>query len=234
MTVIAIDGPSGSGKSSTARGVASRLGLRYVDTGSMYRALTWWVLQSGIDPRESAAVAARCREPRIDLVDDPRDPRVLVDGRDVSAEVRGPDVGAAVSLVSAVPEVRQRLVGLQRALVEAATSSGRGAVVEGRDIGTVVLPDADLKVFLTADAAARARRRALEELSRQADEPGEPDEAHVRATEEHLLDRDDLDSSRAVSPLVPAEDAVHIDGTQWTLEEVIDRVIEELRRREEA
>jgi len=225
--VIAIDGPSGSGKSSTSRGVALRLGLRYVDTGAMYRAMTWWMLHQGIDPSDAATVAARCAEPVIDIDTDPADPRVRVDDQDVSAQIRGTEVGAAVSIVSSVPDVRQRLVTLQRDLVRDALESGIGVVVEGRDIGTVVLPDADLKVFLTADAEARARRRALEDAQRQG--TGDAvDHAAVTQTEEHLRSRDALDTGRAVSPLRAADDAVHIDGTHLTLQQVVDAVVSAL------
>lgn len=219
MTIIAIDGPSGSGKSSTSRLVAARLGLRYVDTGAMYRAMTWWMLQQGIDPSDSEEVAARCAAPVISCTDDPDDPRVFVDGQDVSTEIRGPEVGGAVSKVSAVPEVRQRLVTLQRELVQRSVADGVGVVMEGRDIGTVVLPDADLKVYLTADAAARAERRAREEAARHGGS------VSIEQTEQHLLQRDALDTTRAVSPLQMAQDATHIDGTFLTLDEVADAVI---------
>lgn len=218
--IIAVDGPSGSGKSSTSRLVASRLGARYVDTGAMYRAMTWWMLRHGVDPDDPAAIAARCGEPVIELLDDPHDPHVSVDGTDVSADIRGSQVGAAVSRVSAVPEVRSRLVAIQRALVSAARDRGEGVVVEGRDIGTVVLPDADLKVFLTADAAARAQRRAREQAG-----DGPVDGDAVQATQEHLLSRDAVDSTRAVSPLVAAADAVRIDGTHLSLDEVVDEIL---------
>lgn len=222
MTIIAIDGPSGSGKSSTSRLVAERLGLRYVDTGAMYRAMTWWMLEQGIDPKDASEVACRCSEPDIVVLDDPRSPGVLVNGQDVSLEIRGPKVSGAVSLVSAVPQVRQRLVALQRALVDVAHASGTGVVMEGRDIGSVVLPDADVKVFLTADADARARRRALEDAQRG---DGTLQEEAVAQTHENLLARDALDSSRAVSPLVMADGAVHIDGTFLALDEVVDHVV---------
>ena len=175
--IIAIDGPSGSGTSSTSRGVADRLELRYVDTGAMYRAMTWWMLEHGVDVGSPEAVAARCAEPVILLRDDPKDPGVMVDGHDVSASIREPRVADAVSLVAAVPAVRARLVQAQRDLVAAARAEGRGVVMEGRDIGTVVLPDADLKVFLTADVAARAARRAQEDVERHGvGSPGESGE----------------------------------------------------------
>lgn len=219
--VIAIDGPSGSGKSSTSRGVASRLNLRYVDTGAMYRAMTWWMLEQGIDVDDAEAVAQACVQPDIDLRDDPADPRVLVDGRDVSADIRDTPVADAVSRVAAVPGVRARLVGQQRDLVAAALGAGAGVVVEGRDIGTVVLPDADLKVYLTADVRERAARRAREQASTQ----GAMD---VDGAHDNLTARDALDSTRAVSPLQQAPDAVAIDGTNLSLEQVIDAVVTSL------
>jgi len=216
--IIAIDGPSGSGKSSTSRGVADRLGLRYVDTGAMYRAMTWWMLEQGVDVCSSDVVTALCDEPVIHLRDDPNDPGVMVDGHDVSARIREPRVAEAVSQVAAVPAVRARLVQAQRDLVAAARAEGHGVVMEGRDIGTVVLPDADLKVFLTADVAARAARRAQEDVARHG-------VGSVASAQANLESRDQLDSTRAVSPLQQAADARIIDGTWMSLDEVIDAVI---------
>jgi cytidylate kinase len=211
--VVAVDGTSGSGKSSTSRGVADRLGLRYLDTGAMYRAMTWWMLHQGVDVHDPAAVAARCTEPRIESGNDPLAPTITVDGADVAAAIREPDVNAAVSPVSAVPAVRTRMVAMQRAAIEEALQSA-GIVVEGRDIGSVVWPEAPVKVFLSADPAARALRRAAEEGG-----------SDVGATEESLLARDKIDSGRAVSPLVMAEGAVHIDTTAYSLDEVIAQVV---------
>ena len=219
--IIAIDGPSGSGKSSTSRGVAQRLGLRYVDTGAMYRAMTWWMLTQGVDVDDPAAIAERCGEPVIELGVDPVAPMVRVDGRDVSADIREASVADAVSLVATVPQVRERLVRSQRDMVDEALASGSGVVMEGRDIGTVVLPHADLKVYLTADVEARATRRALEESQRSGS-------GSVSAAQENLQSRDELDTTRAVSPLQQAADAVAIDGTHLTLDEVIDAVIRAL------
>lgn len=218
--IIAIDGPSGSGKSSTSRLVATRLGARYVDTGAMYRAMTWWMLNQAIDVDDAAAVARRCGEPVITVSDDPESPYVSVNGVDVTADIRGPAVGEAVSRVSAVPEVRSRLVATQRGIVAEARAKGEGVVMEGRDIGTVVLPDADVKVYLTADASARAERRAREQAG-----SSEVDGDTVRATEEHLLSRDAVDSTRAVSPLQAAVDALLIDGTFLSLDEVADQIV---------
>ncbi len=208
--VVAVDGTSGSGKSSTSRGVADRLGLRYLDTGAQFRAVTWWVLSQRIDPHDSAAVAARCQEPLLSSGTDPLAPTISVDGVDVSVEIRSPEVTAAVSPVSTVPAVRQRLLELQRAII-----GEGGIVVEGRDIGSVVWPQAQVKLYLTADPAARASRRAAEDV-RHSD---------VRRTEAMLLERDRIDSGRATAPLVLAEGAVHLDTTHSTLDEVIDRVV---------
>ncbi len=209
--VVAVDGPSGSGKSSTARGVAERLGLRYLDTGAMYRALTWWLLQRGVDVHDAAAVAAVCERPALESGTDPAAPTITVDDTDVSVPIRGPEVTLAVSAVSAVPEVRARLVALQRDIID-----GGGVVVEGRDIGSVVAPDAQVKVYLTADAATRARRRTAELVGRSVTVPD---------TEADLARRDRLDSSRAASPLVQAVDAVVLDTTHLTLEQAIDAVV---------
>ena len=207
--VVAMDGPSGSGKSSTSRGVASRLGLRYLDTGAMYRAMTWWMLQNGVDPTDGDEVAAHVQRPVLVSGTDPGRPTITVDGTDVALPIRGPEVTAVVSAVSAVPEVRRRLVREQREII------GDGdIVVEGRDIGTVVAPAAAVKVFLTADPSARAERRSAEH-----------DDADVAATERDLLRRDTLDSGRATAPLTMAADAHHLDTTPYTLDEVVDRVV---------
>lgn len=205
--VVAIDGPSGSGKSSAARGVARRLGLRYLDTGAMYRAVTWWALRAGVPVHDADTLAARCGEPVIEVDTDPTAPRVAVDGIDVSRPIRSREVTNAVSLVSAVPEVRQRLIACQRELI-----GDGGIVVEGRDIGTVVAPDADVKVFLTADEDERARRRAAEGLAGVRVEVG--------LTRQEMARRDQLDSRQ----MVKASDAVVLDTTHLDLDQVIDRI----------
>lgn len=207
--VIAVDGTSGSGKSSTSRGVAERLGLRYLDTGAMFRAMTWWLLREGVDVRDVEAVAAAAGRPRIESGTDPLAPTITVDGTDVSVEIRGEDVTAAVSPVSAVPEVRALLLDLQREVI-----GDGGIVVEGRDIGSVVWPEAEVKVYLSADPDARAVRRAAEQ--------GGTD---VAITQQSLLERDRIDSGRATAPLTMAEGAVHVDSTHLTLPEVIDRIV---------
>ena len=209
--VVAVDGTSGSGKSSTSRGVAERLGLRYLDTGAMFRAITWWLLREGVDVRDADAVAAAVAagRPRIDSGTDPLGPTITVDGTDVSVDIRGEDVTAAVSPVSAVPQVRSLLLDIQREVI-----GDGGIVVEGRDIGSVVWPAAQVKIYLSADPDARAARRSAE--------LGGTD---VASTQQSLLERDRIDSGRATAPLTMADGAVHVDSTHLTLAEVIDRIV---------
>ncbi|MEZ5119917.1 MAG: (d)CMP kinase [Candidatus Nanopelagicales bacterium] len=209
--VIAVDGPSGSGKSSVSKGVAQRLGYDYLDTGAMYRAVTWWGLTHDVSAHD---VAGRLAECVIVSGTSPDSPTITVNGEDVSETIRTPEVTAAVSAYSAVPEVRAALVAQQRAV---AASANHGLVAEGRDLGTVVFPDADLKVYLTADVAARAQRRAAEDVERGHG-------ADVADTHESLAARDAADSTRTVSPLQAAEDAVAVDATYMTLAEVVDYV----------
>lgn len=222
--VVAIDGPSGSGKSSTSKGVARVLGLDYLDTGAMYRAMAWYMLDRGVDVTDAEAVAAAAPAPVLVLTTDPAAPTISVDGVDVSQPIRGQAVTAAVSPVAAVPQVRQRLVGLQREAVRTSLDGGRGIVVEGRDIGSVVLPDATAKIYLTADAEARAARRALEDAGRSG--AGTPAADEVAATAASLAARDKLDSGRAASPLRRADGAVPVDGTYLTLDEVIATIVD--------
>ena len=218
--MIAVDGPAGSGKSSVCRGVAQRLGFRYLDTGAMYRAMTWAMLDAGVDVDDPEAVARAAQDVVIVSGTDPQAPTILVGQVDVAAPNRGDDVTGAVSAVSAVPSVRERLVALQRQHVDQARAAQQGIIVEGRDITTVVLPDADLKVFITADPAVRASRRALQdaELGKEA--------VDVAATESALRLRDAKDSSRAASPLAQADDAVVLDTTHLTLDEVLDAFVD--------
>ena len=221
--VVAIDGPSGSGKSSTSRGVARALGLDYLDTGAMYRAMAWFMLDRGVDVADPLAVVALADQPSLVSTTDPQAPTISVDGVDVSESIRGEAVTGAVSPVAAVPEVRARLVALQRAAVAASLASGRGIVVEGRDIGTVVLPDATAKIFLTADPEARAARRALEDAGRSGG--GSAPAGDIAATAASLAQRDAIDSGRAVSPLRRADGASQVDGTYLTLDEVIAAIV---------
>ncbi|KAA1372512.1 (d)CMP kinase [Aeromicrobium fastidiosum] len=209
--VVAIDGPSGSGKSSTSRGVADRLGLAYLDTGAMYRAMTWALLQRGVDLDDPAAVASAADAVRLESGTDPLAPTIHADGTDVAEPIRTDEVTGAVSLVAAVPHVRELLVDLQRRAIGEAPG---GIVVEGRDIGSVVVPDAPVKIYLVADPAARAARRAAENGG-----------ADAAATEAALAVRDQIDSTRAASPLVQAHGAVVVDGTHLTLDEVIDTIV---------
>jgi CMP/dCMP kinase len=200
--VVAIDGPSGAGKSSTSRGVARALGLRYLDTGSMYRALTWWLLDRGTDPADQDVVARLAGEPVIEVSTNPAVPWTRIDGIDVSEAIRTREVTDAVSAVASVPQVRARLIAMQREVIAA---SG-GIVAEGRDIGTVVAPDAQVKVFLTADGAARASRRSAEaSWSTQTDQER----------------RDRLDAAQSAK----AADAVVIDSTGLGLDEVVGLIV---------
>lgn len=208
--VIAIDGPSGSGKSSVSRAVAKQLGLAYLDTGAMYRAMTWWVQKKGIDPIDGDAVFDVAKVAQIKPSTDPANPVIFVGDVDVSVPIRGDVVTSAVSAVSAVPQVRTLLVELQR---EITANAKQGIVVEGRDIGSVVLPDASLKLYLTADSQARAARRAAE------------NGGEVQTTQEKLIARDHADSTRTVSPLEMAADANLVDTTHMELAEVVDYVL---------
>jgi CMP/dCMP kinase len=212
--VVAMDGPSGSGKSSTSRGVAARLGLRYLDTGAQFRAVTAWMIEHGVDFADPSAIAARAEEPEIVSGTDPEDPTITVDGRDVAAEIRTQAVTDHVSAVAAVPEVRHRLLELQRTII-----GDGGIVVEGRDIGSVVAPAAEVKVYLTADPSARAERRTAENGA-----------GSVEATQADLLRRDTIDSGRAVAPAMMPDGAVHIDTTPYSLEEVVDQVVALVRQ----
>ncbi|WP_405482384.1 (d)CMP kinase [Streptomyces sp. NBC_00009] len=209
--IVAIDGPSGTGKSSTSKAVAAQLGLSYLDTGAQYRAITWWMVNNGIDLTDPTAIAAVAGKAEIVSGTDPSDPTIAVDGVDVAGPIRTTEVTSKVSAVSAVPEVRARITELQRSI---AASAGQGIVVEGRDIGTTVLPDADLKIFLTASPEARAARRS-----------GELKGADVKATQEALIKRDAADSSRKTSPLAKAGDAVEVDTSELTLQQVIECVV---------
>ncbi len=207
--VVAMDGPSGSGKSSTAKAVAARLGLRYLDTGAQFRAMAVWMLRHGVDVSDPGAVAALADKPVIESGTDPLAPTITLDGEDVAEAIRSEETTAAVSPVAAVPAVRARLLELQRAIIGAG-----GIVVEGRDIGSVVAPDAGLKLYLTADPAARAARRTAEQGG-----------GSVTATEAALLRRDAIDSTRTTAPLTVPDGATHLDTTPYTLDEVVDMVV---------
>ena len=211
--VIAVDGPAGSGKSTAARGVARALGLRYLDTGSTYRALTWWLLAHGQDISDPGAVAAGAGRPVIKVGTDPDAPQIHVDGRDVAGPIRTREVSNAVSAVAAVPEVRRHLIAMQRKIIAEALAAGAGIVAEGRDIGTVVAPDAPVKVFLTASEAVRARRRA-------ADLSADP-AVTVAVTRADQARRDRSDAPQ----MAGAADAVEIDTTALDLDHVVSEIV---------
>ncbi len=214
--VIAVDGPSGSGKSSAARGTATALGLRYLDTGAMYRAVTWWMLEHDVDLADAAAVAGHTQDLSIEISTDPAAPRVRVDGIDVTAAIRNRHVSNVVSLVAAVPEVRALLIGQQQEIIAGAAVAG-GIVAEGRDIGTVVAPGATAKVFLTASEQVRAERRAAELGS--ASRGDKPPSAAVTMAEQARRDQRDAPQSQM------AGDAVEIDATDMGLADVIARIV---------
>ena len=217
MIVVALDGPSGSGKSSTSKAIAIRAGWNYLDTGALYRAITFLALS--IKSENPKDIIAAVIDSPITFVSDPRDPKVFLDGKDISKEIRSHEVTEKVSVISALPEVRAELLTLQRSIIKKAD---RGIVVEGRDIGTVVCPDAALKIYLTADISARANRRDAELA----------DQSHgAEAVAQSLAARDEIDSTRTVSPLAMAQDAVHIDSTELNLEETADRIWELLSQR---
>ena len=217
--IIAVDGPSGSGKSSTARGVATRLGLRFLDTGATYRAVTWSAVEHGLDLDDTAAVAQRARDLRLEISTDPAHQFVIADGTDVTAAIREPRISEVVSKIATNLDVRKELVRRQREIIDDAQPTG-GIVVEGRDIATVVATDAELKVLLTADQDARMARRGAQVGS---------------LTAEQLRDqivRRDADDSTVSEFQVASDGAVTIDSTHLTLEEVID-VISKLAKEAE-
>ena len=211
--VIALDGPASSGKSSVGAAVAAALGLRFFDSGLLYRVLAWAALDHAVDPADGPAVAALAASAAVEADAEGRLNRVLLDGRDVSAEIRTPDVDRVVSVVAQEPEVRAALLVRQRALVEAG-----GIVVAGRDIGTVVLPGADVKIWLDAGAEERAARRALERGIDPASRAG-------RAILDDLRRRDRTDGARAIAPARPAEDAIHVRTDGNTLDQTVAAVI---------
>ncbi|MCD6361859.1 MAG: (d)CMP kinase [Armatimonadetes bacterium] len=220
--VVAIDGPAGAGKSTVARAVAEATGCTYIDTGAMYRAVAYRALQAGLQVgRDDGAIGELAGKLRFEFVTRDGTRRLLVDGEDVSEVIRTPEVGALSSPVSAIPAVREHLVAAQRRMAESVP-----VVMEGRDIGTVVFPNARVKVFLTASAEERARRR-YEEMR------GRGEEVSYEQVLAAQRERDERDSSRALAPLRPAEDAVTIDSDGLTVEQVVQRVLQlldEVRR----
>jgi len=211
---VTIDGPAGAGKSSAARELARRLGFRLIDTGAMYRALAWAVRDAGLPPAESPALLALLERTRVELAGE----RVLVDGRDVTAEIRTPAIGELTSTLSALKPVRDKLTPMQRAMAEAG-----GAVLEGRDTGSVVCPDAEVKFYLDADPEARARRRREELAARGV-------AVDLAAVRDEVARRDRQDTERALAPTVRPDGAVLIDSTDLDAEAVVQRLVDEVER----
>ena len=217
--IIAIDGPAGAGKSTVARALAARLGLAYVDSGATYRAAALKVLEAGVSPGDPEAVIRLMAHTRIQFLAREDQWQALLDGRDVTGVIRTPEVTLAAAQVSRFPEVREKMVALQRDL-----AAPPGLVMEGRDIGTVVFPDAPVKIFLDARREERARRRLEQEQI-------EGRRASLKQTAEEIRRRDQLDAEREISPLVAAPDAVRIDSTRLTAPEVVERILELARER---
>ncbi|MGE5173242.1 MAG: (d)CMP kinase [Betaproteobacteria bacterium] len=216
--VIAIDGPSGAGKSTTARLLAKRLGYLYIDTGAMYRAVGWKAKQEGIDPADEEKLADLCRRTEVTIKKDNSDPRFYIDGHDVTSDIRTPEMGMMASAVSKSPSVRAHLLTLQREL-----GRNGGVVMDGRDIGTVVFPDADVKFFLDASPEERGHRRYLELKAKGMDVNPE------RITRE-IRDRDEQDSGRSLAPLRRADDAVLVDSTRIDIDEVLKLMLSEIAK----
>jgi len=214
---VAIDGPCASGKSTVARALAERLGYRYINTGAMYRAVAFYALRSGVDPQNEQQVAPMLDRVQIDLRGPPADQRTILNGQDVTEQITSPEVASAASAISSLLVVRQRLVYLQQQMAKAG-----GVVLEGRDIGTVVLPDAECKFFLTASLLERARRR-------KRDYEAMGVERSLEEVKEELSRRDHNDMSREHSPLIKAPDAIEIDSTGLGVEEVVQRMVEVCR-----
>jgi cytidylate kinase len=216
---IAIDGPAGAGKSTIARLVADTLGFVYVDTGAMYRAVTWMVLQQDVSPSDTVRVVAIARSMKLELRPGPEGQQVFVSGEDVTGRIRTPAVNENVSDVAKIREVRELLVAKQKEMTAA-----KGVVMDGRDIGTHVLPDAEVKVFLTASPRVRAERRFKEMKDTHPD-------LTIDQLEQDIARRDRIDEQREVSPLVRAQDAVLLDSTGMSIPEVVDRILELCRAR---
>ncbi len=216
--VIAIDGPSGAGKSTAARRLAERLGYIYIDTGAMYRAIGWKAKREGIDPADETMLADLCSRTEVTIKKDNGDPRFSVNGIDVTGEIRTPEMGMMASAVSKSPAVRARLLTLQREL-----GRGGGVVMDGRDIGTVVFPDADVKFYLEASAGERGKRRYLELKAKGMD----VDRAQIT---KEIEERDRQDSGRALAPLKKADDALLIDSSAMSIDDVLDKMLSEIKK----
>ena len=217
--VIAIDGPAGAGKSTVAQKVAARLGLTYVDSGATYRAIALKVLQSAIAPEDEPTVARLIAQTDIRITTEGLQSRVLMDGEDVTEKIRTPEVTLAAAKVSRLSQVRAKLVAIQRSC-----ATGRGVVMEGRDIGTVVFPNAALKVFILADPEERARRRLNQERK-------EGRSATLEQTADEIARRDQLDAERKISPLVAAADAYQIDSTDLLADQVVEQILDLARKK---
>lgn len=231
--VVAVDGPSGAGKSSVSRAVAGRLGLRYLDTGAQYRAMTWWMLHRGIDVTDRQAVTEASGKPAIVSGTDPDRPAITVDGEDVSVQIRTPEVTAAVSAVAGIQPVRDRLIALQRQIIAEALADSAGVVAEGRDIAEVVYPAADSKIYLTASPEARAKRRSAELATgdvavadSDADGIG-PRPSASPSLDDTLCDlaRRDAEDAKTTRPLEAAPGSTVVDATHLSLTEVVDHVV---------
>lgn len=221
--IIAIDGPAGSGKSSAARLLAKTLGYLYLDTGALYRAVGWTALKEHLNVQDEAVLKALCAKLELTVKPDGNGMRVVVNGQDITGEIRTPEVSRAAAAVAVVPAVRQRLLGIQREIGKKAEAQ-RGVVVEGRDIGTVVFPDAPVKFFLEAQPEVRVQRRHLE-LRQQGLS------VDLSATRQEIDTRDLKDSSREISPLKPAADAMRIDSTALTLEDVVSTMVQAIEQK---
>jgi CMP/dCMP kinase len=217
--IIAIDGPAGAGKSTVARAVARRLGYLFINTGAMYRAVAWKALQEGIPLDDAVAVGRLAGESSIELTGDVDSMRVLIGGRDITGEIATPQVGRAASIVSSISAVRRALVARQQRIGRAG-----GVVMEGRDIGSKVFPDAEVKIYLDASPEARARRRYDEDFVRGVAV------ASLEEMKREIELRDHRDTTRADSPLTRAEDAIYIDSSEMTVDEVVDRILEIARQ----
>jgi cytidylate kinase len=220
--VIAIDGPSGAGKSTAAKLLARRLGYIYIDTGAMYRSIGWKAKREGVDPADEAALAGLCSRTAVTIKEDNSDPRFYVDGTDVTGEIRTAEMGMMASAVSRSPAVRARLLALQREL-----GNTGGVVMDGRDIGTVVFPDAEAKFYLDASAEERGKRRYLELRAK-----GE--EVDLEQITREIRERDLQDSSRALAPLRKADDALLIDSSTLTIDQVLERMLAEIGNKNNA
>ncbi len=213
--LITIDGPAGAGKTTVSKELASRLGYRYIDTGALYRGIAHQVAANGISPSDDSALERLCAGITLDFKESNDGLRLICNGRDITDEIRTPEITMLASAVSARPVVRKALLGFQREL-----GRNKAAVFEGRDMGTVVFPDADVKFFLTANLSTRARRRHAELGGRQT----------LQEVEAEMRKRDENDSRRQVAPLIPAQDAVIIDSTGLSVDQVVDKMLEYINR----